>query len=194
MSVTINPLVPIIVSVIALAVSGFTAWATFRRGTVKMTRPTFIAFSYDHPYGKSEKAKIFVRALLYSTGKRGHIIENMFVSVRRGDEKQSFNIWGHASGKEMSRGSGLFVGEMGVAANHHFTSMTMLPSQFFIPYEYELRIFVTLVGKKKPQQVGKINLILPENARQGMLRPGAAIWFDWEPDLKHYHARVEVRD
>jgi hypothetical protein len=88
------------ISVLALTVSATIAWFTiFRRGNVKMTRPSFIAFSYDAGPGKVPIAKIFFRTLLYSTGKRGHAIENMFLVVHRGLEKQTFDIWGHGEDK-----------------------------------------------------------------------------------------------
>ena len=104
------------ISVAALITSAVTVWLTlFRRGTVRMTKPAFIAFSYDI-VGNKPKAKIFIRSLLYSTGKRGQVIENMFITVRRSETQQTFNVWGHGDEK-LSRGSGLFVGETGVVTN-----------------------------------------------------------------------------
>jgi hypothetical protein len=188
------------ISITALAVSAGTAWFTvFRRGTVKMTRPSFVAFSYDVPKSQvlsdrpQPKAKIFLRALLYSTGKRGHVIENMFLVVRRGMEKQTFNVWGYGADEKLSRGSGLFVGETGLAANHHFNSLTSLSEPFFLPGDYTLDVFVALVGRKKPLNVTSIEVTVPEDARQDMANPDTAIWFDWEPDRNHYHGHVERR-
>lgn len=158
-----------------------------------MTKPSFVAFCYDRSTDKPPLAKIFLRALLYSTGKRGQMVENMYLVVQRGMEKQTFNVWGYGPDDKLSRGSGLFIGETGVAANHHFNPLTALPQQFFIPGDYELSVFIALVGRKKPLRVATIQVTVPENARNDMLKPEAAVWFDWEPDVNRYHGRVEVR-
>lgn len=180
-------------SVTALLISSITAWYTLlRRGNVRMTNPTFISFSYDNVPNRVPQAKIFIRTLLYSTGKRGHLVENMYVKVHRVWEKQSFNIWGHGN-ERLSRGSGIFVGETGICENHHFTSITALPENFFIPGPYTLEIFLSLSGRKKALHASTINVTVPENARQDMLKPNAAIWFDWEPETQSYHAHIEER-
>jgi hypothetical protein len=69
----------IVISVIALAISATTAWLTlFRKGMVKMTQPTVIFFGPD---GLGGTPKIFLRTLLYSTSKRGQMVENMFREI-----------------------------------------------------------------------------------------------------------------
>ncbi len=180
-----------IISLFALAVSGATAWISFfRKGSVLMTKPTFVAFLYDTSEGKIDP-KIFIRTLLYSTGHRGHVIENMFLKVSFGNQKLSFNIWGHSrDGQSMQRGSGLFVDNTGIAANHHFNSLTLKSEQRFKPGNYKIDIFLSLVGKKAPLHLHSINLEIPETAQQDLLRPDAAMWFDWKPDLNSYHARL----
>ena len=113
---------PVTISLLALAVSSVTAWLTlFRRGTVKMTQPTVIFFGPDTPRSRCETPlpKIFLRTLLFSTSKRGRVIESMHVALSRNETHQNFNIWVYGDEK-LVRGSGLFVGETGVAANHHF--------------------------------------------------------------------------
>jgi hypothetical protein len=74
-------IVGLVISVFALLLSGLTAWfSLLSKGKVCMTQPTVIYFGPDggrrdgllpgHP-------KVFFRALLYSTGKRGRVVENM---------------------------------------------------------------------------------------------------------------------
>jgi hypothetical protein len=114
-------LLALVVAILALAVSALTAWLTLlRKGEVRMTQPTVIYFGPDGGF-KAEDAppKVFLRTLLFSTGKQGHIIENMFLRLHRGETRQNFNVWVYGD-KELSRGSGLFVPETGLAANHHF--------------------------------------------------------------------------
>lgn len=114
--------ITVTISVLALAVSATTAWLTlFRRGTVKMTQPTVIYFGPDRPRLRDDVPlpKVYLRTLLFATSKRGRVIESMHVSLARNETHQNFNVWVHCDDK-LVRGSGLFVGESGVAANHHF--------------------------------------------------------------------------
>ena len=72
--------VSIVISVSALAVSVTTAWLTLvRRGTIRMTQPTLVFFGPD---GGGGSPKVFLRTLLYSTAKRGQIVENMFLKLQ----------------------------------------------------------------------------------------------------------------
>jgi hypothetical protein len=85
----------ITISALALSVSTVTAWLTlFRRGTVKMTQPTVIFFGPDTPRSRDHLAlpKVYLRTLLFSTSKRGHVIESMHVALRRNETHQNFNI------------------------------------------------------------------------------------------------------
>lgn len=197
---TLADAISIAISLLALVVSGFTAWLTlFSRGQIRMTKPSYVCFSYDN--GRKPRyldevipqvAKIFLRSVIYTTGQRGHVVENMFVNVQRGMEKQVFNIWGHTVDGELSRGSGLFVGPTGVTENHHFNPITALPQQFFIPGDYQLDVFAVLAGKKKPVRLSILKLTVPENARHDMLRGDARISFNWEQEKNAYHAHVDT--
>src|SRR5436309_13396939 len=93
-----HPIVPIIISSLALIVSATTAWITLlRKGTVRMTQPTVIYFGPDGGADKEDvDRKVFLRTLLYSTSKRGPIVESMFVRLRRGGPLPTFNIWTYA--------------------------------------------------------------------------------------------------
>lgn len=76
----------ITISALALGVSSVTAWLTlFRRGTVKMTQPTVIYFGPDAPRSRnvSPPPKVYLRTLLFSTSKRGRVIESMHVTLSR---------------------------------------------------------------------------------------------------------------
>jgi hypothetical protein len=81
------------VSIIALLVSLFTLWFTvIRRGNVCSTHPSFIAFRYDFVGKEIPQAKIFFRSLLYSTGKRGQVIESLFLRLTEGRGEPSFRF------------------------------------------------------------------------------------------------------
>src|SRR5580658_4394949 len=138
------------ISVLALAVSSVTAWLTlFRRGTVKMTQPTVIFFGPDTPRSRDENPlpKVFLRTLLFSTSKRGRVIESMHVTLSRNETHQNFNIWVYGDEK-LVRGSGLFVGETGIAANHHFLAPTDGSSFRFTEGRYRMEVFAHLLGDK----------------------------------------------
>ena len=138
------------ISVFALAVSSITAWLTLvRRGTVGLTQPTVIFFGPDalsfpdavpHP-------KVYIRTLLFSSSKRGRIIESMHVNLARNETRQNFNIWVHGDEK-LVRGSGLFVGETGVSANHHFLTPKDGSDFRFVEGKYTLELYTKLLGDK----------------------------------------------
>ena len=72
------------ISVLALLISGVTLWLThLRRGALKMTRPTLVFFGPDGNEGGI--SKVVLRTLLYSTGKRGIVVEHLFIRLRRGE-------------------------------------------------------------------------------------------------------------
>jgi hypothetical protein len=88
----------LVVSMFALAISATTAWLTlFRRGTVLMTQPTVIFFGFD----ERSSPKIFLRTLLFSTSKRGRIIESIYVNVACEDIQQDFNVWVYGERNEL---------------------------------------------------------------------------------------------
>ena len=160
-----------------------------------MTQPTVIYFGPDGGFKTGEAPnKVYFRTLLYSTGKRGQIIENMFIRLRRGETQQNFNIWVYGE-KELSRGSGLFVSETGLAKNHHF----LLPSDGtafkFFPGHYTLEVFVTEVGRQSARKLFTLNLEVTGELAKGLSDSGYGLYFDWGPDAQRYvaHIRKEPR-
>jgi len=156
-----------------------------------MTKPAFVAFSYDHGQDGKPVPKIFIRALLFSTGKRGHVVENMFVILHTENEKHTFNIWEYGDEK-LSRGSGLYVGEAGVASNHHFTSS----SKDRIDYsqgKYSIEMFATLLGNDLPTSLRLIEVTVDNAASVFSNEPEESIWFDWHPNEGQYQAHLETK-
>ncbi len=184
-------LLALVVSILALAVSALTAWLTLlRKGEIRMTQPTVIYFGPDggsKSLGPPEK--IFLRTLLYSTGKRGQIIENMFVRLHREETRQNFNIWVYGD-KDLNRGSGLFVSDTGLAANHHFLLPPDGTSFQFSAGRYVLEVFVTNVGTRTPRLLYTVNLEITAENHKALSQPGHGLYFDWGPDAGHYLAHV----
>lgn len=183
------------VSVLALFVSAMTAWLTlFRRGTVKMTQPTVIFFGPDSPRSKADMSlpKVFLRTLLFSTSKRGRVIESMHVALSRNETHQNFSIWVYGDEK-LVRGSGLFVGESGVAANHHFLTPKDGCSFRFIEGHYQVDVFARLLGDREQTLLFSQSLEITRNISTLLEEPGAGLCFDWGPDCGRYIPHVEER-
>ena len=152
------------ISILSICVSISTAWLTlFRRGRLAMTKPTIVFFGFDDV--PKITAKILLRALLYSTAVRGQIVEGMFAKLNHKDSSQTFCLWIYFEGKQPSVGSGLYVGQTGVAVNHHFLLSVNPPSYEFTSGAYEIEVFARLVGKLQP-----VRLRVPPSLSQMKMR------------------------
>jgi hypothetical protein len=185
----------ITISVLALAVSSTTAWLTlFRRGSVRMTQPTVIFFGPDTPRASDDSPlpKVYLRTLLFSTSKRGRVIESMHVALARNETHQNFNIWVYGE-ERLMRGSGLFVGETGVAANHHFLTPKDGSSFRFTEGRYRLEVYAHLLGDITTTRLFSQTLEIPANIGAALEEPGTGLYFDWGPDSSRYLTHVEKR-
>jgi hypothetical protein len=183
------------ISGLALVVSATTAWLTlFRRGKVKMTQPTVIYFGPDTPIGQAEIAppKVYLRTLLFATSKRGRVIESMHVSLARSETAQNFNIWVYGDDK-LVRGSGLFVGETGVAANHHFLTPKDGSSFNFTSGRYRLDVHAKLLGESRSTLLFSQELEISSDIATSLRERNAGLYFDWGPDSNRYLPHVEMR-
>ncbi len=183
------------IAVLALAVSATTAWLTlFRRGTIRMTQPTVIFFGPDSPRSAKERPlpKIYLRTLLFTNSKRGRVIESMHVSLKRNETRQNFNVWVHGDDK-LVRGSGLFVGETGIAANHHFLAPDDGNSFNFCAGSYTLDVYAKLLGDKKQTLLFSQRLEVSQDLAHAIQEAGTGLYFDWGPDSSRYIPHVEKR-
>jgi hypothetical protein len=183
------------ISVVALVVSCVTAWLTFfKRGKMKMTRPTVIYFGPDG--GRSQDGvrlpKVFLRALLFSTSKRGRIIQSMHVALSRNETIQNFNIWVYGDDK-LVRGSGLFIGETGIAVNHHFLLPNDSTSFRFIEGRYKVEVFANLLGDKSQTLLFSEYLEVSRDFAALLANNSAGLYFDWGPDSMRYLPHVDHR-
>lgn len=175
---------PIIISTLALLVSITTAWLTlFRRGRLHMTRPVLVGFLYDLPAGEP---KVFFRAMLFATGKRGHILESMFLKVRRGDSAQTFNFWMYGETKDLKIGSGLRVGEDGVASNHHFLPPKNESSFEFLAGEYAIDVYAKIVNRQAPMLLSSVTLTLSQEQADALRDVSKGVLFTWGPESQRY--------
>jgi hypothetical protein len=179
-------LIAITVSVLALVVSATTAWLTlFHRGTVKMTQPTVIYFGPDAPRSREDAPlpKVYLRTLLFSTSKRGRVIESMHVAVSRSETHQNFNIWVYGDEK-LVRGSGLFVGETGVATNHHFLPPKDGSSFRFTEGRYRIKVFARLLGNRDTTLLFSQTLEITREVATSLVQPGAGLYSTGDRTLR----------
>ena len=185
----VDPLT-VTISVVSLAISATTAWLTlFRTGTVRMTQPTMIFMGPDGPSGGP---KVYLRTLLYSTAKRGRVVENMYVKLRFGEAAQNFSFWVYGEAR-LFPGCGLFVGSEGVARNHHF-ALPKDVSFTFTGQKYTLEIYAALVGESAPLLLQSVSLIVTHEQASRMLEERAGILFTWGPDARTYQSHVDIRE
>jgi len=158
-----------------------------------MTQPTIIFFGTDAPRHKGDIAapKVYLRTLLFATSKRGRIIESMHVSLTRNETRQNFNVWVYGDQK-LVRGSGLFVGEGGVAANHHF--LTPKDDSFqFTAGKYRLDVFAKILGETKQTLLFSQSLEITRDVAAQLKQSETGLYFDWGPDSAEYIAHVDKR-
>lgn len=187
--------ISVTISLLALCTSAVTAWLTlFRRGTVKMTQPTVIFFGPDTPRSRDEAPlpKVFLRTLLFATSKRGRVVESMHVSLSRNETHQNFNIWVYGD-ERLVRGSGLFVGEAGISANHHFLVPKDGNSFRFTEGSYRIEVFAQLLGDRERMRLFSQTLEIPREIAVQLAELDCGLYFDWGPDSSRYLLHVDKR-
>lgn len=184
-----SPWLSLTIYCLALTVSGITAWLTFfRKGKLVMTQPTIVFFGPD----KDAHDKVYLRTLLYSTAKRGQVLESLHVTLHRNESKQNFNIWVYGEKGNLKRGSGLFVPQEGVTFDHHF----LLPKDGagfnFLTGNYRLIVYAKLVGKKA-NELMSLDLYINDSQAKQLAEPSTGIYFDWGPDQQDYYSHIDTK-
>lgn len=157
-----------------------------------MTQPAVIFVGPDAPRHKGGRPlpKIYLRALLFATAKRGCVIESMHATLQRNESHQTFNIWAHGD-ERLVRGSGLFVGETGLAANHHFLIPNDGSAFQFLSGTYRLNVYVRLLGVFRQRLLFSHELTISPELADSLIESGSGIFLDWGPDSSRYLPHVE---
>ena len=163
----------------SLGISLYTLWLTkFHRGRLCMTRPTMVCMIREQP---SNRPKIFLRSLLYSTSARGWVVESMYVRMHQRDWSYVFDIWGYGEAEKLSLGSGLFVSQTGAPYNHHFNLARTEREFTWWDGDYRIEVFANLVGMKGAQRLADIKFNLPSEHMGEVLNfRDAAMYFEWD--------------
>lgn len=184
----------LVFSCLALLVSATTAWLTlFRKGTLVMTQPTVVFFGPDGSRFDSQKNKVYLRTLLYSTAKKGQVIESLHIALHRNESKQNFNIWVYGEKGDLKRGSGLFIPQEGVTYDHHFLLPEDGANFQFLAGSYRLVVFAKLVGNASLQKLSSVDLNISESQAAKLAEPNTGIYFDWGPDQQSYHSHIDTK-
>src|ERR1017187_7495849 len=93
----------------------------------------------------------------------------------------------------MKDGSGLFVGETGVAANHHFLTPRDGNSFRFTEGHYRLDVFARLLGDQIQTRLFSQAIEISRELAVALAEPNAGVYFDWGPDSSRYLPHVENR-
>lgn len=187
-------IISLVFSCLALLISATTAWLTlFRKGRLVMTQPTVVFFGPDGYRFDSKKNKVYLRTLLYSTAKKGQVIESLHIALHRNESKQNFNIWVYGEKGDLKRGSGLFIPQEGVTYDHHFLLPEDGANFQFLSGSYSLVIFAKLVGKTDTQQLSSVSLNISESQAAKLSEPNTGIYFDWGPDQQSYHSHIDKK-
>ncbi len=183
------------ISILALLVSAGTVWITvFHRGTVKMSRPHFFALiPEDGPFGGW--IKFFMRVLVFSTGQRGRVIENIYVNIKHNGKTLPFHYWMYGESEKITIGSGVFVGHEGLAANHHFVPIGEVGSNDFAAGTYEVEVYASLLGDRSPIRLSSLQFNLSEDEVSAIrTSKDKAVFFTWDKDAEIYRSRIDVRE
>ena len=186
--------ISLILSCLALLVSATTAWLTlFRKGKLVMTQPTVVFFGPDGSRFDSAKNKVYLRALLYSTAKKGQVIESLHIALHRNESKQNFNIWVYGDKGNLKRGSGLFIPQEGVTYDHHFLLPEDGANFQFLAGSYSLVVFAKMVGNASLKQLSSVKLNISESQVEELIERNTGIYFDWGPDQQSYHSHIDTK-
>lgn len=173
----------IILAAISLLVSICVAWLTLlNRGTVIMAQPTIVFFGYDGPLGPP---KVVIGTILFSTGQRGHILESMFIKLRRSETIQTFSRWVYGNSNN-ARASGLYIGVEGVTDNHHFLIPSDGTQYQFLPGEYELEVYGSLINRKSSMLLKRVKVSLNSEEANAINHREVDVMFNWSPEIRRY--------
>jgi len=185
-----SDVISISIAALALFVSSTTAWFTLlRRGRLCMTQPTIVAFVFDGPSGPP---KVVIRTLLFSTGHRGVIVENMYVIRSHDPVDDIFTVWGYSEGnvQSMVRGSGLYVGVEGSALYHHFVLPENTNPPIFRAGTWSIEVHAKTLGNSYTQRLAELQILVNEDIAAMLARRKIGVLFNLDPRTGKYVAET----
>lgn len=183
-------IITVLMSAASFVLSGYALWvAQFNHGRLKMTQPTLLCLKRELT---APIPKIFLRTLLFTTGNKGTVIQNMFLRVHHPGGTYTFDFWGHTEGGKLTLGSGLFVGPTGVACDHHFSPRSDSTDFLFLDGRYRVEVFAADIRRSKPEPLMELTFTVDgQQAAELVQITDTALYLLWNADSCAYEGRVE---
>lgn len=177
-------ILPIVLSTAAIILSGLTLYfVNFWGGKITMVKPSQIWFGFSKPNQKG--AAVFIKTLLYTSGLQGRVVESMYVTLSKGETKQSFNIWNIGQGSNMYRPGGLRVSKSGYLGDHVFLLPKNSQEFQFTDGKYTLEIYAHVAGDNSPLKLQTVKLDIPPSL-SNKANNKRGIYFDLHSDAAEY--------
>ena len=84
----------------------------------------------------------------------------------------------------------MFVGEAGIATNHHFLPPTDIRVFDFAAGDCELEVLGKVVGKDGTLLRSSISLSIDAHEAEQLRQQDHGIYFDWGPDTGRYQKKI----
>jgi len=184
--------IAIIVSAAALSVSLVTMWITlFRRGSLKMTQPTTVMFGPDGRHHEGDPKKFSASTSIFDSKTRTRNRKYVCKSFTWRTPTELSNLGTRQ--RETFSGYGIFVGDQGVVADHHFLLPPDAERYVFKAGEYRLEVFGRIVGAREATVLWSNSLIVSESDARMLTQAHNAIYFDWGPDSNRYITSIRSK-
>lgn len=185
--------ISLVISLASLAAAVYALWVGhIRRGQLRMTQPAMLFIGRDKG---PNTPKFWLRTLLFSTSAKGQIIETMFLRIHSPvSGPYTFDFWAYNEGDQITRGSGLFVEQTGIACNNHFMLRQPNSDFLFWPGDYRIEIYASILGRTQPIQLMQIHISIDHDQASQMTQlMDAGIFFDWDPEKRTYSGHIESK-
>ena len=106
---------------------------------------------------------------------------------------QNFSGWFYGETNKLSVGGGLFVGEDGLAANHHFVLSPDQRNFAFQPGNYNVQLHGNVVGRKRTLLLFEADLTVTAEEAEGLKSIESGLHFNWGPESQKYYAHIDKR-
>jgi len=184
--------VTMIISILALLISFISFWYSFiNKGKLKMTQPCVVFIGPDGTSSNRKHIKVFFRALLYSTAKKGQVLESLYITVQRDEAIQNFSIWVYGDKRNLKRGSGLFIPQEGLVFDHHFLMVKEKDEYIIRSGSYNIKIYAKQAGRGKTILLYSVVIQISEKEEDELRKTNNGIYFDWCPELQQYKSHIE---
>jgi hypothetical protein len=174
---------PSVIAVVSLLLSLTVAYMTLlRKGNLHMTVPVQISFQSAN----GRRPEVILKTFLYATGKRGYVIESLYLEVQRGARSHLFSSWSYRQNGQLTPASGLRVDDDGVISDNHFFETDKRERFYFEQGKYEIRVYARVANRHAARVLHTVQLgVSDEQASQMHIRNSAMV-YTFDPQKMEY--------